>query len=195
MVAVVLILVVGPKDLPPMLRAFGRTLKKYRRMANDFKGQFNEALEESELDELRQTVTDAKSYNPLSGVSDAVKEVGAEINEAVEDIKPVKPWTPKPEEISDVARSVGVKKGKAKTATASKSVTKRATTVRKTTTTAKKPAASKPSAKNLAAKKPAVKPAVAKKPAVKNTAAKVTPKPRAAAVKKTTASSGKAKAK
>jgi Tat protein translocase TatB subunit len=35
-VAIVLIVVVGPKDLPPMLRAFGRTTKKLRSMASEF---------------------------------------------------------------------------------------------------------------------------------------------------------------
>ncbi len=65
-VAVVLILVVGPKDLPPMLRAFGKTVKKYRGMATDFKNQFNEALEESELDELRQAASDVKNMNPMN---------------------------------------------------------------------------------------------------------------------------------
>lgn len=220
MVAVVLILVVGPKDLPPMLRSFGRTVKKYRGMANDFKGQFNDALEESELDELRQTVTDAKSYNPLSEVTDAVKDAGAGINEAIGDVKP---WKPKPEEISDVARSVGKKEVAAKAAAARKTLAKKTTAPRKTTAAAKKPTAAakktvstkaaapnKPAAKTATAKTTTAKsPAVAKKPAAKpvvktgakaaasksTTAAKTTRKPRAAAAKKTTTSTGKAEAK
>ena len=48
-VAVVLIVVVGPKDLPRMLRAFGRTTSKMRSMAGDFRKQFDEALKEAEL--------------------------------------------------------------------------------------------------------------------------------------------------
>lgn len=209
MVAVVLILVVGPKDLPPMLRSFGRTVKKYRGMANDFKSQFNDALDESELDELRQTVADAKSYNPLTQMKDAVKEVGADINEAVDDVKP---WTPKPEEISEVARSVGTKEAKAKATAARKSVTKKTAASKKTTTAAKKPTAvaKKPTvaAKKSAAVKPIAKttvakaPLVAKKPAEKTTAsksmtaaAKTTRKPRAAVAKKPAAPKGKAEAR
>lgn len=220
MVAVVLILVVGPKDLPPMLRSFGRMVKKYRGMANDFKNQFNDALEESELDELRQTVADVKSYNPLNQVTDAVKGVGADINEAVDDANPVKPWKPKPEEISDVARSVGEKEAKAKTAAARKTAAKKTTAARKSAAvldkkpTTAKPVAKKPAVKTAAkpaaakapslAKKPAAtaKKAAARKPGAKTPAAELSAavkasvrKPRASAAKKTTTSTGKAKAK
>jgi len=42
-VAIVLIVIVGPKDLPAMLRTFGRTTSKLRSMAGDFRKQFDEA--------------------------------------------------------------------------------------------------------------------------------------------------------
>ena len=42
-IAVVMIVVVGPKDLPKMLRTFGRTTSKLRSMAGDFRKQFDEA--------------------------------------------------------------------------------------------------------------------------------------------------------
>ncbi|TIX10742.1 MAG: twin-arginine translocase subunit TatB, partial [Mesorhizobium sp.] len=48
-IAVVMIVVVGPKDLPNMLRTFGRTTAKLRAMAGDFQKQFNEALKEAGL--------------------------------------------------------------------------------------------------------------------------------------------------
>ena len=43
-VAVVAILFVGPKELPAMLRTFGRSIKKLRSMAGDFQKQFDDAL-------------------------------------------------------------------------------------------------------------------------------------------------------
>ena len=42
-IAIVLIVVVGPKDLPRMLRTFGKTTAKLRAMAGDFRKQFDEA--------------------------------------------------------------------------------------------------------------------------------------------------------
>ena len=47
-IAVVAIVVVGPKDLPRMLRTFGKTMGTVRRTANDFKRQFDDALREAE---------------------------------------------------------------------------------------------------------------------------------------------------
>jgi sec-independent protein translocase protein TatB len=71
-VAIVLIVVVGPKDLPPMLRAFGRTTKKLRGMASEFRGQFDEALREAELDDVKKTFDDARKLNPMQSIRDAV---------------------------------------------------------------------------------------------------------------------------
>ncbi len=52
-IAVVLIVVVGPKDLPPMLRAFGKMTARARKVAGEFRAQFDEALREAELDDVR----------------------------------------------------------------------------------------------------------------------------------------------
>ena len=67
-VAIVLIVVVGPKDLPRMLRTFGRTTSKMRSMANDFRRQFDDALKEAELDDVKKLVDDARSLNPKTAL-------------------------------------------------------------------------------------------------------------------------------
>lgn len=59
-IGVVALVVIGPKDLPGALRSLGKAIGTIRRMASDFQGQFNEALKEAELDELRQQVADLK---------------------------------------------------------------------------------------------------------------------------------------
>ena len=71
-IATVLIVVVGPKDLPQMLRAFGRTMAKVRGMAAEFRTQFDDALREAELDEVRKTVADVKGLNPGHAFRDAI---------------------------------------------------------------------------------------------------------------------------
>jgi sec-independent protein translocase protein TatB len=53
-IAVVAIIVVGPKDLPRLMRTFGQYAGKLRRMATDFQHQFDEAVREAELEELRE---------------------------------------------------------------------------------------------------------------------------------------------
>lgn len=71
-IAVVLIVVVGPKDLPPMIRAFGKMTARLRRTAGEFRAQFDEALREAELDDLRQSVDEARKLNPATSLRDAI---------------------------------------------------------------------------------------------------------------------------
>lgn len=81
-IAIVLIVVVGPKDLPPMLRAFGKMTSNLRKMAGDFRTQFDEALREADMDDVRKTISDAKSLNPANALRDAInplRQMGQEI--------------------------------------------------------------------------------------------------------------------
>lgn len=85
-IAVVMIVVVGPKDLPRMLRTFGRTSSQLRRMAGDFRKQFDDAIREAELDELRQTAADVKKLDPTADIRKAMnpmKAVGDEIRSSL----------------------------------------------------------------------------------------------------------------
>lgn len=75
-VATVAILVVGPKDLPGMLRAFGRTMGQVRRMSNDFRRQFDEALREAERQSgLDETKKDLQSMTKADPLKDAQKDL------------------------------------------------------------------------------------------------------------------------
>ncbi|MFZ4067478.1 MAG: Sec-independent protein translocase protein TatB [Phenylobacterium sp.] len=56
MIAAVALLVVGPKDLPVMLRKLGQWLARLRAMAAEFRASFDDMARQSELDELRQEV-------------------------------------------------------------------------------------------------------------------------------------------
>jgi sec-independent protein translocase protein TatB len=55
-IAVVAVVVIGPKDLPRALRAVGQWTSRMKRMARDFQNQFNEALREAELEDVRKDV-------------------------------------------------------------------------------------------------------------------------------------------
>jgi sec-independent protein translocase protein TatB len=88
-IAVVAILVVGPKELPRMLRTFGGMLGKMRRMAGEFQSQFNDVLREAErqadLDDIKKQVEAVKSIDPL-------KDVRTSLTDAVS--TPSKPLPP-----------------------------------------------------------------------------------------------------
>jgi sec-independent protein translocase protein TatB len=57
-IAVVAIIVVGPKELPRLMRTFGHYAGKVRHMAVDFQRQFEEAVRDSEIDEVRKAMQD-----------------------------------------------------------------------------------------------------------------------------------------
>src|SRR3546814_3741026 len=71
-IGVVLIVVVGPKDLPPMLRAFGKMTGNLRKMAGDFRNQFDEALRETEMDDVRRSEEHTSELQSLMRISYAV---------------------------------------------------------------------------------------------------------------------------
>ncbi|MCX5577375.1 Sec-independent protein translocase protein TatB [Kaistia terrae] len=75
LIAVVAIVVVGPKDLPPMLRALGRTVSKMRKMAGEFQGQFNEALKEAELDDVKKSFDELRGLNPLNDIKSSLSSL------------------------------------------------------------------------------------------------------------------------
>lgn len=102
-IAIVLIVVVGPKDLPPMLRAFGKMTKRLRTMAGDFRQQFDEALREAELDDVRKTLSDAQRLNPVNSLKDALnplRQMGNDIRNDLQNATRTdtatvaEPWTP-----------------------------------------------------------------------------------------------------
>lgn len=80
-VAIVAILVVGPKDLPGMLRGFGKTMSSLRRMARDFQRQFDEALKEAELDDVKKAAS--KPFQQLEDARKAMQSYQDEVSGAI----------------------------------------------------------------------------------------------------------------
>jgi sec-independent protein translocase protein TatB len=91
-IAVVLIVVVGPKDLPRMLRQFGRTTSKLRAMAGDFRRQFDEALKEADLQDVSETISSVRKINPMNEIRKhlaPIEDVGQQVRAGLDDaLKP-----------------------------------------------------------------------------------------------------------
>src|ERR1700677_3445268 len=67
-IGVVALIVIGPKELPAVLRAIGHWTTKIRRMAGEFQSQFQEAMREAEMSDLKKQVDglgDAVKFDPL----------------------------------------------------------------------------------------------------------------------------------
>ena len=202
-IAVVMIVVVGPKDLPKMLRAFGKATGKLRATASEFRTHFDEAMREAELDEVKKTIDGVKQYDPRKTVTDIfepVRSAGDDLRASLNNSSPKPDETPavpmdSPLDLSEMQDE----EEKAAAPVSQPAATKPATAVAEPVTvepvkkvakprvsksvadTAEKPAAKKTTAKSDSAVKAApAKPAAAKKAAA----------PRAKAAAKTTKKTG-----
>jgi sec-independent protein translocase protein TatB len=89
-IGIVALIVIGPKELPGVLRMAGQWIAKVRRMAADFQGQFQEAMREADMADLKQQVDEIKqqaddlsaSFDPLDTVRNEFDDVGKSLDEA-----------------------------------------------------------------------------------------------------------------
>jgi sec-independent protein translocase protein TatB len=106
-IAVIAVLVVGPKELPGMLRTIGRYVAKMRKVAGEFRTQFDQAMKEAELDGLQDAVRETRSalstVNPVNEIKQAVtaaeasvKDIPKSIGEAAAAPAPVQATAPAP---------------------------------------------------------------------------------------------------
>src|SRR6201997_5923856 len=80
-IAVVALIAIGPKELPGVLRMVGQWMGKARKMASEFQGQFQEAMREAEMadlkksfDEVREAATGITSGNIMTSLQKDVSE-------------------------------------------------------------------------------------------------------------------------
>jgi sec-independent protein translocase protein TatB len=59
-IAVVALIAIGPKELPGVLRMVGQWMRRARKMAAEFQGQFQEAMREAEMADLKSTFDEVK---------------------------------------------------------------------------------------------------------------------------------------
>src|ERR1041384_7066086 len=91
-IGVVALLVIGPKELPAVLRQLGQWMTKIRRMAAEFQGQFQEAMREAEMADLKKSIdsiTDA-----TRGIGDPLGTVTKNIESAFADKPTATPAEP-----------------------------------------------------------------------------------------------------
>ena len=88
-IAIVAIVVVGPKDLPRAMRFVGQWSGKMKKMAREFQGQFNEALREAELDTVKKDVEAIGKIDPMAGVRKEMAKVDSAVRDATRPAKPV----------------------------------------------------------------------------------------------------------
>lgn len=182
-IAIVLIVIVGPKDLPKMLRTFGKTTSNLRKMAGDFRRQFDEALKEAELDDVRKIADDMRGLDPRNQIKDVLNplgKVGQDISSELKKATTV-PTPEKPKSGTETALDGAGDKMRAAQDTSKAAAKKPAAkkpAAKSASSAAKKPAARKPAAKTAAAKKPARSASAKSASAANSAAAKTATKPK-----------------
>jgi sec-independent protein translocase protein TatB len=83
-IGIVALIAIGPKELPTVLRTLGQYMAKIRRMAGDFQSQFQEAMREAELAELKKQAEDLKSSVSDMTRFDPMADTQKEIERAFE---------------------------------------------------------------------------------------------------------------
>lgn len=112
LIGAVALIVIGPKELPTVLRTVGQWVTKIRRMAAEFQGQFQEAMREAELADLKKQVDEVidptkgfSAYNPVEVAKREVESAFAEADtttapaDAPLSVPPVEP-APLPPELT-----------------------------------------------------------------------------------------------
>lgn len=81
-IAIVALVVIGPKELPAMLRGWGKWMAKMRGMASEFRGHVDEMVRQSELDEVKKQLEGGSSGLDLQSL-DPTKQIKSLIQEGV----------------------------------------------------------------------------------------------------------------
>ena len=88
-IGAVALVVIGPKELPGMLRTVGQAVGKMKRMAGEFRTQFDDAMREADMhdvkksfDETVNTASAATSFNPISTIRNEIRSTVDEIKSA-----------------------------------------------------------------------------------------------------------------
>ena len=90
LVAFILLIIVGPKDLPKVLKSIFKFIDKIKNYAYDFKSSVNDMNDELELSELRNDILEVKKDNTLLETKKTIIEAENEFKDLKNSIKPRK---------------------------------------------------------------------------------------------------------
>lgn len=105
LLAILALVIVGPKDLPRLMHGVGKAVGQMRRLADEFKAGFAQMAREAEIENLRAEIDQLKKTNPASEVGNAFKDAGRELGDTLDD----RAETPARKPAADAAESVPAK--------------------------------------------------------------------------------------
>ncbi|MDQ6703535.1 MAG: twin-arginine translocase TatA/TatE family subunit [Pseudomonadota bacterium] len=83
-IGIVALIVIGPKELPRVMRQAGQAAAKMRRMAAEFRGQFMDAIREADIDDIKADVAKLAESAKVDAGIDPLAEIKAELTQALD---------------------------------------------------------------------------------------------------------------
>uniref|UniRef100_UPI0022EACA17 Sec-independent protein translocase protein TatB n=1 Tax=Falsiroseomonas oryzae TaxID=2766473 RepID=UPI0022EACA17 len=77
LIAVVAVVVIGPKDLPEAVRGIAKGIQKLRRMAGEFQSQVDEVVREAKLEDVRNQINEIRNFDFRSVVEKEIDKDGS----------------------------------------------------------------------------------------------------------------------
>jgi sec-independent protein translocase protein TatB len=102
LIAVVALIAIGPKELPSVLRTVGQWMGKARRMAAEFQGQFQEAMREAEMADLKKSFDEVKEAASGFGSGNIMTSLQKDVTNALRIDDVDKPMDPQAAPAADV---------------------------------------------------------------------------------------------
>jgi sec-independent protein translocase protein TatB len=103
LIATIAVVVVGPKDLPNVIRAVMQWIRKIRTMAREFQGSIEEIAREAELDEVRRKATKLMDQDFSKTILPAAAKAAAQALAEEAGVKPTRKRAAKPKATSATA--------------------------------------------------------------------------------------------
>ena len=105
-IGIVALIVIGPKELPVVLRTVGQWMTKLRRMASEFQGQFQEAMREAEMADLKKSFDEVKDVATGLSPANVMTSLEKDVSDALQIGDIDKPATTQPND-AQVASAIG----------------------------------------------------------------------------------------
>ena len=81
-IAILAIVVVGPKELPGLMRTIGKFIGQIKRQADEFRAQLRDAMKDTEIEQITRDVADIKR-----SATDSVRDIGRSIEDSTKPLE------------------------------------------------------------------------------------------------------------
>ena len=87
LILVVVIIVVGPKDIPKFLRQIGNLSKSIKKISREFKSSLNQIADETDLKDVKNSITEVTNLNKELNIKDNLKNEIKTIKETISSVE------------------------------------------------------------------------------------------------------------